>query len=49
MSARVHVEVDTPIATVRLDGPERHNVLDIDGWRAVGEAFRGLSERSDVL
>ena len=49
MSARVHVEVDTPIATVRLDGPERHNVLDIDGWRAVEEAFRGLSDRSDVL
>jgi enoyl-CoA hydratase/carnithine racemase len=48
MSDRVVVEVDTPIATVRLDGPERHNVLDIDGWRATAEAFRGLSERDDV-
>jgi len=48
MSSRVHVEVDTPIATVRLDGPERHNVLDVDGWMAVAEAFRSLSERHDV-
>lgn len=48
MSARVHVEVDRPIATVRLDGPERHNVLDSEGWRAVGRAFADLSERGDV-
>jgi len=48
MSNRVVVEVDLPIATVRLDGPERHNVLDVEGWRAVADAFRGLSERDDV-
>lgn len=48
MSAKVHVEVDRPIATVRLDGPERHNVLDADGWGAVGDAFAELSERDDV-
>lgn len=48
MSARVHVEIDRPIATVRLDGPERHNVLDAGGWRAVGEAFSALSGRDDV-
>lgn len=48
MSSRVHVEVSTPIATVRLDGPERHNVLDAEGWRATEEAFRALSDRNDV-
>jgi enoyl-CoA hydratase len=48
MSARVHVEVDLPIATVRLDGPDRHNVLGVEGWRATEEAFRALSERDDV-
>jgi enoyl-CoA hydratase len=48
MSALVHVEVDTPIATVRLDGPKRHNVLDVEGWAAVAEAFRQLSEIEDV-
>ena len=48
MSSQVHVDVTTPIATVRLDGPERHNVLDVDGWRALAEALDGLSERDDV-
>ena len=48
MSADVHVEVDTPIATVRLDGPERHNVLDVEGWAATAAAFHELSERDDV-
>ena len=48
MSSQVHVEITQPIATVRLDGPERHNVLDIEGWRRLAAAFDGLSERSDV-
>jgi len=49
MSSDVHVEVASPIATVRLDDPDRHNVLDIEGWRATAGAFRALSERDDVL
>jgi enoyl-CoA hydratase/carnithine racemase len=44
----VHVDVTSPLATVRLDQPERHNVLDLTGWRALAEAFACLSERSDV-
>jgi len=48
MRSQVHVEVTIPIATVRLDGPERHNVLDAGGWRALAEALDGLSEREDV-
>ncbi|MEM7413875.1 MAG: enoyl-CoA hydratase-related protein [Gemmatimonadota bacterium] len=48
MSDRVTVEVDTPIATVRLDHPEHHNVLDVRGWLAVAEAFVDLSSREDV-
>lgn len=48
MSTRVVVEVDTPIATVRLDHPHRHNVLDAEGWNAVAEAFIELSARDDL-
>ena len=48
MSADVRVEVDVPIATVRLDGPERHNVLDSKGWRALRDALLELSARDDV-
>ena len=42
------MEVDLPIATVRLDGPAKHNVLDVDGWRAVTEAFGEVSEQDKV-
>jgi enoyl-CoA hydratase/carnithine racemase len=48
MTAQVHVEIDLPIATVRLDGPARHNVLDVDGWRAVADAFEDVS-RDDAV
>lgn len=48
MTADVHVEITEPLATVRLDGPDRHNVLDVDGWRALAEAFEALSEHDDV-
>lgn len=48
MSSQVHIEVTAPIATVRLDGPERHNVLDVGGWGALADAFEGLSERDDI-
>ena len=48
MSDRVVVEVDLPIATVRLEGPERHNVLDVAGWRALADVMTELSTRDDV-
>lgn len=48
MSERVVVEVDVPIATVRLEGPERHNVLDLAGWHALADVMRDLSARDDV-
>ncbi len=48
MSKRVRVEIDAPIATVRLDAPAHHNVLDVDGWRAVAQAFRELSADDEV-
>ena len=48
MSSRVHLEVTDPIATIRLDGPARHNVLDVDGWRDTANVFREASEREDV-
>jgi enoyl-CoA hydratase/carnithine racemase len=48
MSSQIHVEITSPIATVRLDGPERHNVLDVGGWRALETAFLELSDRGDV-
>jgi enoyl-CoA hydratase/carnithine racemase len=43
MSALVHVEVAGAVATVRLDGPAKHNVLDSAGWRSLSEAFRDVS------
>lgn len=46
--ARVVVEVDRPIATVRLDGPARHNVLDSEGWLALGDAFEEISANDEV-
>ncbi len=49
MSAGVVTEVAIPIATVRLDGPAHHNVLDVAGWRATADAFDELSGRDDVL
>jgi len=48
MSDRVVVDVTASIATVRLDGPERHNVLDRAGWHAVARAMNTLSGRDDV-
>jgi enoyl-CoA hydratase/carnithine racemase len=48
MSSEVHVEITDPIATIRLDYPERHNVLDVGGWRTLTAAFDELSEREDV-
>lgn len=48
MTTEVHVEVTTPIATVRLDRPEKHNVLTVRGWRALAEALEGLSARDDL-
>lgn len=48
MTSQIHVDVTSPLATVRLDAPERHNVLDVADWRALAEAFDGLSDRSDV-
>jgi len=47
-SERVRVEIDVPIATVRLDLPARLNVLDVEGWRTVAQVFRELSARDDV-
>lgn len=46
--ADVVVEVDRPIATVRLDGPARHNVLDSEGWKALTRAFEELSDDEEV-
>ncbi len=39
----VRVERTAPVATVWLDRPQHHNVLDRDGWRAFAEAFGELS------
>ena len=48
MSERVVVELSLPIATVRLEGPARHNVLDVAGWRALADSVNELSKRDDV-
>lgn len=48
MSSQVQVEIEAHIATIRLDGPERHNVLDVDGWHALEEAMNTISKRDEV-
>ncbi|MDA0310640.1 MAG: enoyl-CoA hydratase-related protein [Gemmatimonadetes bacterium] len=48
MSSAVRVTVEGPIAEVRLDGPEKHNVLDLAGWNALAAAFAALSARTDI-
>ena len=48
MSERVRTKVEGRIAEVRLDAPEKHNVLDRDGWHALAGAMQGLSARSDL-
>jgi enoyl-CoA hydratase len=48
VSSQVHIDVTVPIASVRLDAPDRHNVLDVEGWRRLASAFDALSERDDI-
>ena len=48
MSERVRTKVEGRIAEVRLDAPEKHNVLDRDGWHALVDVMRELSARSDL-
>jgi enoyl-CoA hydratase len=48
MSSQVRVEITSPIATVRLDRPEKHNVLGVEGWRALADALTDLSARNDL-
>ena len=48
MTAEVQVEVTVPIGTVRLDRPDKHNVLTVHGWRALADAVESLSEREDL-
>lgn len=42
--AQVRVTREGPVATVHLHGPDRHNVLDRDGWWALGSMVRELGE-----
>jgi len=48
MSERIRTKVDGRIAEVRLDAPEKHNVLDRDGWHALAGAMEELSARADL-
>lgn len=48
MSTRVHVKIDAGIAEIRLDGPDKHNVLGITGWRTLAEEFETLTKNADV-
>lgn len=48
MSALVRVEKDGRIVTVRLEGPDRHNVLGVEGWEALALVFQDLAGEEDV-
>ena len=45
---RVLLEVDERIASVSLNRPERHNAVDLTGWRALTEVLDGVAARTDV-
>jgi len=45
---RVHLTRDGTVATVHLDGPDRHNVLDRDAWREVAHAFDDLGSDASL-
>lgn len=48
MSADVRVVRSGAVATVHLDGPAKHNVLDRDGWTTLARTLRELSSEDDV-
>lgn len=48
MNERVRTKVEGRIAEVRLDAPDKHNVLDRDGWHALATAMQELSARADL-
>ncbi len=48
MSERVRTKVEGRIAELRLDAPDKHNVLDRDGWHALAGAMHELSARADL-
>jgi enoyl-CoA hydratase/carnithine racemase len=47
-ATRIHVEREGAIATVRMDGPDRYNVLDRTAWEALGRAVTELSADDDL-
>jgi enoyl-CoA hydratase len=48
MSERVRTNVEGRIAEVRLDAPEKHNVLDRDGWHALAGVMKEVSAHADL-
>lgn len=46
--SEIRLDIQPPVATVWIDGPDRHNVLDISGWRSTVEALSSVSTREDV-
>ncbi len=48
MSASVRIEREGRIVTIRLDGPEHHNVLGLGAWRSFASALDGVSAEDDV-
>lgn len=45
---QVFVEIDAPIATLRLGASQGRDVLGVEQWKAVAGAMLDLSERDDV-
>lgn len=48
MHNRVSVSLESGVAEVRLNRPDKLNALDIDMFRAIGEAIASLSVNGDV-
>ena len=48
MPARIHIETEGRIVTIRLDAPDRHNVLELDGWLALAAGVEGLPDDASI-
>ena len=48
MTEKLKIEIEGPIAQIRLNRPEKANALDGELWKALGQCFRDLDENRSV-
>ena len=48
MTEKLKIEIEGPIAQIRLNRPEKANALDGELWKALGQCFRDLDQNRSV-